>query len=130
GMAGGERAGPAGRADKRRAAAVDDVDGPAYCVGGDVGDGVSPLEGVRPCCLRPYKGCVTRGLDPRVHPLRKKFLQRRWIAGSSPAMTTVIVARVALCNISCLRRRRERVAARAFGKRWCRGAGACGARVW
>src|SRR5205807_8103517 len=27
-----------------------------------------------------------RGLDPRIHPLRK-VLRRRWIAGSSPAMT-------------------------------------------
>ena len=34
----------------------------------------------------PFSG-VTRGLDPRVHPLRKSVLQRRWIAGSSPAMT-------------------------------------------
>jgi hypothetical protein len=30
---------------------------------------------------------VTRGLDPRVHLLRKSFLRRGWIAGSSPAMT-------------------------------------------
>src|SRR5262245_9977250 len=30
---------------------------------------------------------VTRGLDPRVHLLRKNFLRRRWMAGSSPAMT-------------------------------------------
>jgi hypothetical protein len=27
--------------------------------------------------------CVMRGLDPRIHP----FFVRRWIAGSSPAMT-------------------------------------------
>src|SRR5580704_9496103 len=35
---------------------------------------------------------VTRGLDPRVHLLRIKFVRRRWIAGSSPAMTGEIVA--------------------------------------
>jgi len=29
---------------------------------------------------------VMRGLDPRIHPLLKSFL-KRWIAGSSPAMT-------------------------------------------
>jgi hypothetical protein len=31
---------------------------------------------------------VMRGLDPRIHPLRKKSLHLRWIAGSSPAMTS------------------------------------------
>jgi hypothetical protein len=36
----------------------------------------------------PFSG-VTRGLDPRVHPRRKSVLQRRWIAGSSPAMNRV-----------------------------------------
>jgi hypothetical protein len=35
-----------------------------------------------------------RGLDPRIHLLRKKFFQRRWIAGSSPAMTAVGKGRV------------------------------------
>ena len=30
---------------------------------------------------------VTRGLDPRVHFLRKTLLRGRWIAGSGPAMT-------------------------------------------
>ncbi|WP_156434161.1 hypothetical protein [Bradyrhizobium retamae] len=30
---------------------------------------------------------VMRGIDPRIHPLRKKCFFRRWIAGSSPAMT-------------------------------------------
>jgi hypothetical protein len=30
---------------------------------------------------------VMRGLDPRIYPLRKKRFFRRWIAGSSPAMT-------------------------------------------
>ena len=30
---------------------------------------------------------VLRGLDPRIHPLPKKRVFRRWIAGSSPAMT-------------------------------------------
>jgi hypothetical protein len=30
---------------------------------------------------------VTRGLDPRVHHLRKNFSRTGWIAGSSPAMT-------------------------------------------
>ncbi|MGY3587869.1 hypothetical protein ACVIGB_003081 [Bradyrhizobium sp. USDA 4341] len=29
---------------------------------------------------------LMRGLDPRIHPLRKGPLSR-WIAGSSPAMT-------------------------------------------
>src|ERR671935_2686244 len=28
-----------------------------------------------------------RGLDPRIHLLRKKVFAKRWIAGSSPAMT-------------------------------------------
>src|SRR6202040_4143263 len=28
---------------------------------------------------------VTRGLDPRVHLLRIKFVRKRWIAGGSPA---------------------------------------------
>jgi hypothetical protein len=32
-----------------------------------------------------------RGLDPRIHLLREKvFAQDGWIAGSSPAMTTLI----------------------------------------
>ncbi|MGY4404404.1 hypothetical protein [Bradyrhizobium sp. USDA 3315] len=30
---------------------------------------------------------VMRGLDPRIHPLRKDSFLARWIAGSSPAMT-------------------------------------------
>jgi hypothetical protein len=30
---------------------------------------------------------VMRGLDPRIHPLSKKHFFKRWIAGSSPAMT-------------------------------------------
>jgi hypothetical protein len=34
---------------------------------------------------------VMRGLDPRIHLLRKKILFRRWIAGSSPAMTIYVV---------------------------------------
>src|SRR6516225_8711727 len=37
---------------------------------------------------------VTRGLDPRVHLFRKSFSRTGWIAGSSPAMTTAIAARV------------------------------------
>src|SRR5205085_8996898 len=32
------------------------------------------------------------GLDPGVNPLRIEALRRRWIAGSSPAMTGEIVA--------------------------------------
>src|ERR1700710_1103503 len=40
--------------------------------------------------LAPPTG-VTPGLDPGVHPLRKNILRRRWIAGSSPAMTAVRV---------------------------------------
>jgi hypothetical protein len=30
---------------------------------------------------------VLRGLAPRIHPLWEKRAFRRWIAGSSPAMT-------------------------------------------
>jgi hypothetical protein len=30
---------------------------------------------------------VMRGLDPRIHPLRKISSFEKWIAGSSPAMT-------------------------------------------
>jgi hypothetical protein len=30
---------------------------------------------------------VMRGLDPCIHPLPKERFFRRWIAGSSPAMT-------------------------------------------
>src|ERR1043166_8288143 len=33
---------------------------------------------------------VIRGLDPRIHHSSKRFLQRGWIAGSSPAMTNDI----------------------------------------
>jgi hypothetical protein len=36
--------------------------------------------------LRSYP-VVMRGLDPRIHPLRKMSFVERWIAGSSPAMT-------------------------------------------
>src|SRR6201989_438024 len=32
-----------------------------------------------------------RGLDPRIHPSSQESLRRRWIAGSSPAMTPVVV---------------------------------------
>ncbi|MGY3488984.1 hypothetical protein ACVW1C_006867 [Bradyrhizobium sp. USDA 4011] len=35
---------------------------------------------------RSAYSAVMRGLDPRIHPLRKG-LHSRWIAGSSPAMT-------------------------------------------
>jgi hypothetical protein len=31
---------------------------------------------------------VMRGLDPRIHHLRKMDVFERWIAGSSPAMTS------------------------------------------
>jgi hypothetical protein len=31
---------------------------------------------------------VMRGLDPRIHPLRKMNAFEKWIAGSSPAMTS------------------------------------------
>jgi hypothetical protein len=34
----------------------------------------------------PAHSVVMRGLDPRIHPLRKNPFER-WIAGSSPAMT-------------------------------------------
>jgi len=30
---------------------------------------------------------VIAGLDPAIHPLRKKFLRRRWTRGSSPRVT-------------------------------------------
>jgi hypothetical protein len=63
-----ERPRPPARADERRAAAVDDVDR-ARCYSAAVArnsgcDDVSPLE-------------VTRGLDPRVHPLRNDFFAQR-----------------------------------------------------
>src|SRR5215471_14084976 len=32
---------------------------------------------------------VIAGLDPAIHPLRKKFLPRRWTPGSSPGVTHV-----------------------------------------
>jgi hypothetical protein len=36
----------------------------------------------------PHTPSVMRGLDPRIHPLPKRFYsEARWIAGSSPAMT-------------------------------------------
>ncbi len=35
----------------------------------------------------PACSVVMRGLDPRIHPLRKS-IHLRWIAGSSPAMTS------------------------------------------
>jgi hypothetical protein len=35
----------------------------------------------------PSYPVVMRGLDPRIHPLRKMSFGERWIAGSSPAMT-------------------------------------------
>ncbi|MEH2518959.1 hypothetical protein V1279_004532 [Bradyrhizobium sp. AZCC 1610] len=35
----------------------------------------------------PAKLIVMRGLDPRIHPLSENHFFRRWIAGSSPAMT-------------------------------------------
>ena len=31
---------------------------------------------------------VIRGLDPRIHRLERRYLEARWIAGSSPAMTS------------------------------------------
>src|SRR5712691_8777895 len=49
---------------------------------------LSKLEHILVCligdCPPPI---VTPGLDPGVHLLRMKFVRRRWIAGSSPAMT-------------------------------------------
>src|SRR5258708_7648448 len=42
--------------------------------------------------VRPPTGVtpgLDPGLDPGVHSLREKLLRRRWIAGSSPAMTEV-----------------------------------------
>src|SRR5262249_43533254 len=62
-----ERPRPPARADERRAAAVDDVNRAvrySAAVGGNVCDDTPPLE-------------VTRGLDPRVHPLRKNFFAKR-----------------------------------------------------
>jgi hypothetical protein len=38
---------------------------------------------------------VMRGLDPRIHPHRKKRFFRRWIAGSSPAMTNCKIGETA-----------------------------------
>jgi hypothetical protein len=40
----------------------------------------------------PLHPVVMRGLDPRIHPLRKSLF-KRWIAGSSPAMTNYIASR-------------------------------------
>src|SRR5262249_5767375 len=80
-----ERAGPPARADERRAAAVDDVDGPAYCVGGGVGDGVSPL---RDSFLLNAK------LLPRARSAPLPLVGRGWGWGSidkamdSPSCTT------------------------------------------
>src|SRR5437762_465611 len=55
----------------------------------------SPIAGVPPARTlhrRSWRAgatrCVTRGLDPRVHLLRKIFCEG-WIAGSGPAMTAV-----------------------------------------
>jgi hypothetical protein len=44
--------------------------------------------------IAPLHSIVMRGLDPRIHPLRKNFFER-WIAGSSPAMTICFVDRAA-----------------------------------
>src|SRR6266403_436627 len=38
-------------------------------------------------CECAATSCVVRGLDPRTHPPSKDSSRRRWIAGSSPAMT-------------------------------------------
>jgi hypothetical protein len=40
----------------------------------------------------PLPQIVMRGLDLRIHPLRKSFF-KRWIAGSNPAMTDLGAAR-------------------------------------
>ncbi len=43
------------------------------------------------------------GLDPEPHLLRKKFIRRRWIAGSSPAITHyIVIARSAATKQSIL----------------------------
>ena len=41
--------------------------------------------------MMPVSSVVMRGLDPRIHPIRKNFF-KRWIAGSSPAMTACDVS--------------------------------------
>src|SRR5262245_11054657 len=57
-----------------------------------------------------------RGLDPRIHLLRKKFFARKgWIAGSSRAMTTLIYRPCAFAGTS--------------GREGRTGAHACRARV-
>src|SRR5262249_39753973 len=78
-----ERPRPPARADERRAAAVDDVDrasGYSAAVGGDVGDDMSPLE--QRLCLKqgPMRAAIAvviAGLDPAIHPVRKKVLTKR-----------------------------------------------------
>jgi hypothetical protein len=42
--------------------------------------------------MAPQHSIVMRGLDPRIHPLRKSLF-KGWIAGSSPAMTGMGAAR-------------------------------------
>src|SRR5262249_57792485 len=78
-----ERAGPPARADERRAAAVDDVNRTvcySAAVGrGDVGDDASPLE--QRLCLKqgPMRAAIAvviAGLDPAIHPVRKKVLTK------------------------------------------------------
>src|SRR5262249_6846972 len=49
---------------------------------------------------------VMRGLDPRIHLLRKKLFEGGWIAGSSPAMTA-FVARYELVSGRSRRRGRS-----------------------
>jgi hypothetical protein len=44
----------------------------------------NPVRGIAELCLMIL---VMPGLDPGIHLLRKNVSRRRWIAGSSPAMT-------------------------------------------
>jgi hypothetical protein len=40
------------------------------------------------CALRTcFREAVIAGLDPAIHPFRKKFLRRGWTRGSSPRVT-------------------------------------------
>src|SRR5262249_10741268 len=49
----------------------------------------APTRSSSPARRPRFSSAVTRGLDPRVHRLRKGASREgRWIAGSSPAMTT------------------------------------------
>jgi hypothetical protein len=47
---------------------------------------------------------VIRGLDPRIHHSSQRLLRRRWMAGSSPAMTSLRVPDAVQCRLTVHRR--------------------------